>query len=201
MSRGARPRPFREADAPVVRFLTLDECRRLVNGAEGSFRDLVRAALLTGCRYGELTRLRAGDVNHATGMVTLRETKAGKPRHVALTDEGAALMADLTAGQPADALVFLRDDGQGVGAVASTTPARCGEPPLQSWSRLRPSHPPPHLCLDARDEGCSDGRHRAQLGHADTRITSGTTPTCTQLTWLRRSGRPCRRSASSSGAL
>ncbi len=107
-----KAKPFREADAPVVRYLTLDECRRLVNGAEGSFRDLVRAALLTGCRYGELTRLRVGDVNHATGTVTLRETKAGKPRHVALNDEGRALMAELTDGRAPDALVFLRDDGK-----------------------------------------------------------------------------------------
>ena len=54
-------KPFREVDAAVVRFLSDDECKRIVNACDGAFRDLVRAALLTGCRYGELTRMRASD--------------------------------------------------------------------------------------------------------------------------------------------
>ncbi len=54
-------------------------------------RDLVRAALLTGCRYGELTRLRCEDFHPESGTVTVQFSKAGKPRHVGLTDEGQAL--------------------------------------------------------------------------------------------------------------
>jgi hypothetical protein len=34
-------KPFREADAPVIHFLSEDECRRLVNAAEGAFRHIV----------------------------------------------------------------------------------------------------------------------------------------------------------------
>ena len=49
-----RVKPFREVDTPVVRFLDTSECQRLVNACEGDFRNLVRGALLTGCRYGEL---------------------------------------------------------------------------------------------------------------------------------------------------
>ena len=52
---------FREADAPVIRYLAPQECLRLVNGCTGTFRDLVCGALLSGCRYGELIRLKAGD--------------------------------------------------------------------------------------------------------------------------------------------
>ena len=51
-------KPFREADAPVVHFLSEDECRRIVNATQGRFRNLVRGALVTGCRYGELVRMR-----------------------------------------------------------------------------------------------------------------------------------------------
>jgi hypothetical protein len=40
-------KPFREADAAVVRFLKADECVRLVNACEPAFRDLVRGALVT----------------------------------------------------------------------------------------------------------------------------------------------------------
>jgi hypothetical protein len=53
-------KPFREVDAPVVRFLKTDECARLVNACDHAFRGLVRGALVTGCRYGELTRMRRG---------------------------------------------------------------------------------------------------------------------------------------------
>ena len=54
-----------------MHFLSDDECVRLVNACDGSFRDLVRAALLTGCRYGELTRMRAEDFNPEAGTITV----------------------------------------------------------------------------------------------------------------------------------
>jgi cbb3-type cytochrome oxidase subunit 3 len=49
---------FREADAVRLRYLSRDEAVRLVRAANEEFRPLVNAALLSGCRYGELTRLR-----------------------------------------------------------------------------------------------------------------------------------------------
>jgi integrase len=72
-------KPFREADAAVVHFLSAGECRRLVNGCQGAFRNLVKGALLTGCRYGELTRMKIADFNPEAGTITVRESKAGKP--------------------------------------------------------------------------------------------------------------------------
>ena len=166
-----KAKPFREVDVPVVHFLSLDDCLRLVNATEGKFRDLVRAALLTGCRYGELTRVRAGDVNHGTGTVTLRETKAGKPRHVALTDEGAALMTELTAGRPANGLVFLRDDGKPWGPshqqrplLTASTAARLVPP--ATFHVLRHTY-----ASTLAMKGVPMGVIAAQLGHADTRIT------------------------------
>jgi hypothetical protein len=38
-------KPFREVDAPVVRFLKTDECARLVNACDHAFRGLVRGGL------------------------------------------------------------------------------------------------------------------------------------------------------------
>ena len=73
-------KPFREADAAIVHFLSGDECRRLVNACQGGFRDLAKGALLTGCRYGELTRMQVADFNAEAGTITVRESKAGKPR-------------------------------------------------------------------------------------------------------------------------
>jgi integrase len=61
--------PFRGVDAPRLRYFTKDEVTRLINAAQGDFRDLVLAALHTGCRYSELGRLRAGDFDPDSGTV------------------------------------------------------------------------------------------------------------------------------------
>ncbi len=165
-------KPFREADAPIVRFLSDDECRRIVNACEGAFRDLVRAALLTGCRYGELTKMRASDFNSEAGIITVRELKSGKPRHVALTDEGRALFDALTAGKTGrrDA-IFVRDDGKAWGASHQQRPleaasARAKIEPAATFHILRHTYA---SALAMR--GVHMGVIAAQLGHADTRMT------------------------------
>jgi integrase len=84
---------------------------RLVNACEPAFRNLVRGALLTGCRYSELASMQAADFNADAGVVTVRTSKAGKPRHVVLTDEGRKHFADMTAGKLAGDAIFARADG------------------------------------------------------------------------------------------
>ena len=49
-----RVKPFENADEPVARFLTEAESTRLINACRPDFRNLVKAALFTGARYGEL---------------------------------------------------------------------------------------------------------------------------------------------------
>ena len=56
----------------------------------------------TGARYGELARLEIRDFNPDAGTLTVRQSKAGKPRHVVLTAEGHALFSQLTAGRAGD---------------------------------------------------------------------------------------------------
>src|SRR5215204_907815 len=46
-----RVKPFKGVETARVRYLSEAEWVRLVNGCEPSFRNLVRGALLTGCRY------------------------------------------------------------------------------------------------------------------------------------------------------
>lgn len=106
-----RVRPFRSADAPKIRYLSEDEARRLLNGCETDFRELVRGALATGCRYGELIQMQAHDFDADAGAVYVRRSKSGKARHVPLTDEGLAWFEQWTAGRPGDARIFTRADG------------------------------------------------------------------------------------------
>ncbi|MEI9414956.1 tyrosine-type recombinase/integrase [Mesorhizobium sp. Cs1321R2N1] len=102
---------FDKVDVARPGHLSVAEAQRLINAAdaESGFRDLAHGALLTGCRYGELCRLRVGDFQR--GRIVVRESKSGKPRDVRLTDEAATFFRSLTAGRPADALIFAHADG------------------------------------------------------------------------------------------
>jgi integrase len=164
-------KPFREADAPVVQFLSDDECRRIVNACQGAFRHIVRAALLTGCRYGELTRMRAADFNSDAGTITVQLSKAGKPRHVVLNDEGQALFAELTAGKTGRDPIFVRDDGEPWGPSHQQRPldaasTRAKIEPAATFHILRHTY-----ASSLAMRGVPMGVIAAQLGHADTRMT------------------------------
>jgi hypothetical protein len=100
---------FREADKVKVRYLLDDEITRLVNACPLDFRALVTDALLTGCRYGELAAMKSGDFDPQSGTVTIGRSKSGKPRHVALTDEGRTFFDQMTAGKTGAARLFERD--------------------------------------------------------------------------------------------
>ena len=106
-----RVKPFRNVEAPKLRYLKDDEARRLVNAIDPSMRPMVQAALLSGARYSELCRLTVGDFDPQSRTLTLQETKAGKPRTVYLDDEGAALMARHCLGKHGRDLMFTRADG------------------------------------------------------------------------------------------
>ncbi|HVM78867.1 MAG TPA: site-specific integrase [Stellaceae bacterium] len=107
-----RIRPFREVDKARVRYLSVAEAQRLTNAAAPDFRRLVQAALVTGCRYGELCALEVSDFHRDARTVHVRKSKAGKSRHVALTPEAAAMFASWTTGRAGSERMFLRANGE-----------------------------------------------------------------------------------------
>jgi integrase len=164
-------KPFARVEKPVIRYLSTDDARRLVNACPKDFRRMVQAALLTGCRYSELTNLLCADFNADSDTLTIRQAKAGKPRHVVLTKEGEALFTDWTAGRPSNTHIFLRDDGQPWGKSHQQRPLNEASdiakisPPV-NFHVLRHTHAS-HLAM----KGVGLGVIAAQLGHADTRMT------------------------------
>jgi integrase len=101
-----RLKPFPGTVRARSRYLSLDECQRLVNATADEFRLLVQAALFSGCRYGEIARLTAGDLNTRTGTLHITRSKSGKARHVVLTDEAVRFFAALAAGRGSADLLF-----------------------------------------------------------------------------------------------
>jgi integrase len=124
-----RVTPFEDVDAARIRYLTVAEAKRLANASDGDFRNLVQAALHTGARYGELARLTVADFNPDSGTVAIRQSKAGKPRHVVLSDdEGVAFFSRLCAGRIGSDILLRKYNGTTWGASHQLRPmADAGE--------------------------------------------------------------------------
>ena len=162
--------PFEGADAARVRYLTIDECQRLINAAQHDFRKLVRAALLTGCRYGELKALEVRDFNSDSGTLHVRTSKSGKGRHVVLNDEGVDFFTAVTAGRFGSEVIFRKADGEPWGKSHQDRPMReaCTAAkiePTASFHVLR--HTYASLSIMA---GAPLLVAAKNLGHADTRM-------------------------------
>jgi integrase len=104
--------PFKGVNVARSRYLTIAECKRLLNASETEFRVLVRAALETGARYQELARLRVADFNPDSGTVHVRRSKTGRDRHIFLTDEGQEFFAGLAGGRASTDLLLGREWGE-----------------------------------------------------------------------------------------
>ncbi len=169
---------FKNVGAARVRFLSVEEQRRLVNVCPAGFKELVQAALYTGSRYGELCRLTVRDFNAKAGTLFIETSKSGKPRHITLTQEGIDWFKALVAGKPSGSLLFTRPNAKGKERKRLDNPFAWA-PHDQKKAMLK-------ACEDAKIDaiGFHELRHTyasglvnagvplafvaAQLGHADT---------------------------------
>ncbi len=169
---------FQNVGAARVRFLSVEEQRRLVNVCPAGFKELVQAALYTGCRYGELTRLTVRDFNAKAGSLFIEISKSGKSRHITLTQEGIDWFKAMVAGKPSGSLLFTRPNAKGTERKGMSNPF--------AWAPHDQKKAMLWACEAAKIEaiGFHELRHTyasglvnagvplafvaAQLGHADT---------------------------------
>lgn len=133
-----RVRPLKNAIQARVGYFSVEESSRLMAACEPDFRELVQAALLTGCRHGELRRLDVGDYHRVAGRpwVNVRQSKSGRGRKVFLDDQGEGLFEQATAGREPEEPMFLSSMVTGVlFAVAS----REGWPSVQRIGSIKQS--------------------------------------------------------------
>ena len=107
----SRLKKFRSVEFARMRWLTVEEAKRLQNACAPDMRALVSAGLVTGCRAGELLAMRAGDFDPRSKTVLVADSKAGKSRRVPLTADGVALFEGLIAGKLESESIFKRADG------------------------------------------------------------------------------------------
>lgn len=163
---GRRVKPFRGVEGKRDRYLEIAEAQRLINASEGEFRDLVQAALQTGCRFGELVRLTVHDFKRDVATLHVQRSKTGRERYVVLTDEGAALFAQMCAGRAGDELLFRRrwDKTAQRRALADTLQRAKITPPI-TFHGLRHTYAS-HAIMN----GVPLMVVAQNLGHADTRM-------------------------------
>jgi integrase len=165
-----RVKPFPNADAARIRWLTLDEINRLLAILDVSFGCLFRAALHTGARYGELTRLQVADFDRNSQSIFIGRSKSDQPRRVHLTEPGVKFFESTCLGRPSQDRMFLRSDGIAWGPShqirrmeAATELANLDEP--VSFHELRHTY-----ASHAAMNGMTLLVLAQNLGHVDTRM-------------------------------
>jgi integrase len=162
-------KPFRNVDVAKVRFLSAKELKSFVPKCEPDFQALVKGALVSGARYGELTALRVEHFDSKEGTLFIAKSKNGEARHVHLNDEAVAFFEGLTDDRAANELIFLRSG--------------------KAWRKSEQKRPMDEACSATKVQGVTFHilRHtyashalmnkmplevlQRQLGHKDLRIT------------------------------
>jgi integrase len=165
-----RVKLFKNASSARLRYLTVAEAQRLLNACDPDFRNLARAALLTGCRYSELCRLTVADFSPDSGTLAILRSKSGKSRHVILTEEGTAFFAQISTGRSGDSVLLPKPSGKPWGPSQQSplilaACARAKIKPVITFHGLRHTYASLTVMAGAPLMVVAEN-----LGHADTRM-------------------------------
>jgi integrase len=174
-------KPYGGVASTRIRFINVDDQQRLVNACSPDFRRLVQAALFTGARFGELTKLKIEDYDAKAGTVFISESKSGKARHLYLTEEAVLWFNGLVIGGKSGDHLFTRDEVKRRARSVSMENT-------QAWAQCDQQRPMNAACESAGldpvrfhelrhsyasglvNRGVPLAYIAAQLGHTDTRM-------------------------------
>ena len=161
---------YRGVNVPRDRHLSPEECRRLLMFCDPDLGRLVQGLLFTGCRFGELQRLRVKNFDTRTSHLRIAKTKKRRPRTVSLTPRAHMFFARLCAGKEPDELVFVPEGRNRweVFTVASRlkiAAKRANVPPPVNTVVMRHTY-----ASQAVMAGIPLNIVAKQLGHSDTRM-------------------------------
>ena len=109
-------KPYRAVSAARVRYLSLNEVKRLLNASQADLRALIQGALLTGARLTDLCEMKVGDFLPDAQAVIVHNRKAqhtGKGAFTCyLSPEGMKFFAAHTAGRDPGEFMFQKADGE-----------------------------------------------------------------------------------------
>lgn len=167
----ARVQPFPGVDEPRVRYLTPAQCRALILASPPALARLIRAALYTGARYGELARLKLEDFDPLAATLTIRKAKGNKSRVLALNEEAVNFFSDLARKSASNSPLLRQSSGTtwGKGAYKKslcTASKKAEIVPSVTFHVLRHTWGS-HM----RMQGVPIKYISEALGHSDTRIT------------------------------
>ncbi len=106
-----RVQAFRAVVGARTQWLTIEQARKLLTGCPPDFAMLVRAALLTGARYGELCRLKVSDYRADSATLFISQSKSGKARYINLNSDGRAFFGEIARGRQPSEILLKRADG------------------------------------------------------------------------------------------
>ena len=160
-------RGVRLPDLPEGRTRHLEpaELQKLLLACPVWLRPIVGLAVSTGCRRGELMRIRWRDVDQQRGRILLELTKNGKPRFAYLNQLANQVIASLDRGKPID-LIF---PGLTPGQVTVAFVRACQAAGIEDFSLHDLRHT---FASQLRMNGADLHTLGQLLGHKDLRMTA-----------------------------
>ena len=169
-----RVRPFKRVNnSPSSTSLERDEILHLLRACPDHIGNVVKAGLVTGCRIGDLLRLRVSNVHLKTGVVRLHSSKTDRTISVSLSNEGIEFFASLIDGRKADEYLFVDLNGQswntrGISGEFLKCQRAARIKPTVTFTKIRHT-----FASQAVMAGLPMKAVATQLGHVDTRMVEG----------------------------
>jgi integrase len=103
---------FEGTSKPSTEGLSIAEAERFIEVCPSDFKLLVKAALITGCRYADICKMQVKQYAPRLHAVEVKQSKTGEMQRTYLNEAEESFFIEQTNGKQPDDYVFLRSDGK-----------------------------------------------------------------------------------------